>query len=1292
MSVAPVQQRFLRFLINNSIKSYLLNPIQKDEFDTQFNRGNGVVSLTGVVLDSKVLNAKFAKGLPFRFGVVSVEAIDFHLPLLSLATEPIRVVMRGVEINIVPRTLTTSSSMSSLADDASVTSLLERSLSESVTLDDPFTTDDEDISSSSHSLSTSSSSVIYATNRPNEDPEVMMGLQQQLLDIFSKISVEIDNLSVYIQTPQSLANLELNIASAGFRYADAEEAEAQPTLTFEQISVMVHKKLDSTLTLEQDHFIFACERGSTPNTVVVTRASETALDIDIDFGAAIKGNIGRDQLTGLLDLIDKVSHAFTLLDNVNSDDDDEEEVLVAPKDINVAIRAPKIFYAINLPLLPRRETLKPRFKIHVIGEECRVAYTKIYARHGKISFEPTLTTLTVSFGSLAIDLLPTGRNDATKYRCLNIQSDMDRKIQPTIVVTQKLAGTIANDIDPGLYTNSPFLVYRSALGLDKDPRVIEAAQRLATCTVDFILPELLLSVSKSDYECLKAAFALTTQQEQDSTMVVTLSSVSATIEARFDDAPADHADDQVSGFNILIEELNMFTVMGYPFKADYDATLAFLSIGSLDSIAKYHNSYDQLFFSSKTNLDVSPSGGKDELLLIFTPIEILLKPLGSSSVISGIDNDFQKIGDASKRLVILLKNITSETLGTKIEILSQTYDFIFHKDTFNLFTVMVPQFISKISQYMIKDNIAEFVGGGGGGNVNGVESNLNVTNLNAFIDDYDASLRDDDGFHDDFGRSGEQRKELDIDEFEIIQHEKDLKTTFQIIAVDLSINCLFYDDNKKDHIRLESHISEILLSNFDPVSSNAYDSSLKFNIKHIFVHDNHTKSPISSLFGPLSFYRPETISGNHLLSLILYSRVDSFDRTFYNVKLLVEPLFFKAYQHTIDFILDFFINNTKPATAPDSASGPPRDELDDEDDEDNESVFFDEVEIFPLQLRVDYKPNNAINNSNEEGYSLFTRGEYVWMFSMIPINDANFTLPAVHIQNIPQSRLLESIAQIYQPNLLGSNIFQYLKGVAPIRIIFNVGSGVTALVRKPIQEAKGADGLVKGVGKGVGLGIQTLTVEILTASSKMVSATSNILKNFTDNSDPRYADYRQSIWVNQPETLSQGAHKAVQQVIGGFKNAAYGLFSRPISGYQSNGPAGFLSALAWGVPGLVIRPVVGVAEGIISFSLGLRNTLDSSRILRDYKKLSKFVRLIPVKKTATAQDLAELFMKEIFTMHGMPSEIISDSDSKFTSAFWKELMDLLHTKIRASTADNQQANGKHLRKKSKKDEKLEQRV
>ena len=31
-------------------------------------------------------------------------------------------------------------------------------------------------------------------------------------------------------------------------------------------------------------------------------------------------------------------------------------------------------------------------------------------------------------------------------------------------------------------------------------------------------------------------------------------------------------------------------------------------------------------------------------------------------------------------------------------------------------------------------------------------------------------------------------------------------------------------------------------------------------------------------------------------------------------------------------------------------------------------------------------------------------------------------------------------------------------------------------------------------------------------------------------------------------------------------------------------------------------------------------------------------------------------MKEIFRLHGMPKEIVSDRDTKFTSNFWKSLM------------------------------------
>ncbi|EFA85602.1 hypothetical protein PPL_01385 [Heterostelium album PN500] len=74
-------------------------------------------------------------------------------------------------------------------------------------------------------------------------------------------------------------------------------------------------------------------------------------------------------------------------------------------------------------------------------------------------------------------------------------------------------------------------------------------------------------------------------------------------------------------------------------------------------------------------------------------------------------------------------------------------------------------------------------------------------------------------------------------------------------------------------------------------------------------------------------------------------------------------------------------------------------------------------------------------------------------------------------------------------------------------------------------------------------------------------------------------------------------------------------------------------------------------------------------------RLSKMVRLIPVHSTYTSKDLAEIFMKEIFKHHGMPVEIVSDRDSKFTSKFWKDLMDILNCEIRTTTTENQQANG-----------------
>ena len=62
---------------------------------------------------------------------------------------------------------------------------------------------------------------------------------------------------------------------------------------------------------------------------------------------------------------------------------------------------------------------------------------------------------------------------------------------------------------------------------------------------------------------------------------------------------------------------------------------------------------------------------------------------------------------------------------------------------------------------------------------------------------------------------------------------------------------------------------------------------------------------------------------------------------------------------------------------------------------------------------------------------------------------------------------------------------------------------------------------------------------------------------------------------------------------------------------------------------------------------------DSIMVMVD--KLTKVAHYIPVKSTHKTDDIANIFMKEIFKLHGLPKAIVFDRDVKFTSNFWKGL-------------------------------------
>jgi hypothetical protein len=96
----------------------------------------------------------------------------------------------------------------------------------------------------------------------------------------------------------------------------------------------------------------------------------------------------------------------------------------------------------------------------------------------------------------------------------------------------------------------------------------------------------------------------------------------------------------------------------------------------------------------------------------------------------------------------------------------------------------------------------------------------------------------------------------------------------------------------------------------------------------------------------------------------------------------------------------------------------------------------------------------------------------------------------------------------------------------------------------------------------------------------------------------------------------------------------------------------------------------------MDFIIGLPTSAkQNDAIMVVVNKLSKSVHFIPVKSTCKEIDIANIFMKQIFRLHGMPKEIVSDRDTKFTSNFWKSLMVGLETKLLFSTAYHPQTDG-----------------
>lgn len=78
-------------------------------------------------------------------------------------------------------------------------------------------------------------------------------------------------------------------------------------------------------------------------------------------------------------------------------------------------------------------------------------------------------------------------------------------------------------------------------------------------------------------------------------------------------------------------------------------------------------------------------------------------------------------------------------------------------------------------------------------------------------------------------------------------------------------------------------------------------------------------------------------------------------------------------------------------------------------------------------------------------------------------------------------------------------------------------------------------------------------------------------------------------------------------------------------------------------------------------------------------RLSKQAHFVPVHMAMDAKKLAEVFIREVWRLHGTPETIVCDRDRRFLSAFWREFHRCLQTKITPSTTMRPQTDGQSER-------------
>lgn len=314
------------------------------------------------------------------------------------------------------------------------------------------------------------------------------------------------------------------------------------------------------------------------------------------------------------------------------------------------------------------------------------------------------------------------------------------------------------------------------------------------------------------------------------------------------------------------------------------------------------------------------------------------------------------------------------------------------------------------------------------------------------------------------------------------------------------------------------------------------------------------------------------------------------------IHVTVQPLRLHVDQDALDFITRF-------TEFKDSSAGPPSP---------SDQPFLSRVEVDTVDLQLDYKPKKV-------DYVGLRSGLATEFMNFVILDQANIQLRHAIVYGIRGFEPLhKTLNDVWMPDVKRNQLPTILAGLAPVRSLVNIGTGMRDIVAIPIREYKKDGRIVRSVQKGAFHFGKTTASELARLGAKVAIGTQNLLSGAEGllapqsqrlplssdrpaSSDPTDEDREPrafSAYADQPLGVLSGLRSARRYLEHDLLTARDALIAVQGEVLESSNPGSAAMAVARHAPTIMLKPVIGASRAVGTALLGVGNQIDRGGVKR----------------------------------------------------------------------------------------------